>query len=335
MKEFFVCPATLASGHTTYSPGALKRLFGGHKVSPFLDFSFEESANRQTIIQNMGHISISGLQEKFSGTIEKNHIRLTKEKEQGTHILKPAPWDYTISTRKQMPINEHLTMQIASQVYGIQTAVNGLCFTSDEQPVYITRRFDIAPNGNKLAQEDFAVLTGRNELSDGRTFKYKGSYANIAEKIKQYIPTWQIAMEQFFRLVLFNYLYGNGDAHLKNFSLQKKGEDYLLTPAYDLLNTAIHGDNNIFGLEEELSQDLTKSKIYTRTGHQCKQDFANFGQLIGLKSKRVDGILHSFTVIPQKVFFLIENSFFNSRMKSNYRCVIEERHYRFLRKPDS
>ncbi|WP_373156622.1 HipA domain-containing protein [Bacteroides cellulosilyticus] len=335
MKELYICPSTLALGYKTYSPVALKRLFGGKKVSPFLDFSFEEHNNRQEIFHNMGHTSISGLHEKFFGVLDRNHIRLAKRNEQSTYILKPAPWNYSLPMRAKLPVNEHLTMQIASQIYKIETPANGLCFASDGQPVYITRRFDINTDGSKIAQEDFAVLLKKNELSDGTHFKHKGSYALIAEKVKQYIPAWHIALERLFQLILFNYLYGNGCAHLKNFSLQRKGEDYLLSPTYDLLNTAIHIDKNIFGLEDELSPALEKSNVYAQSGYPCKIDFIHFGELIGLKAKRIEKILNPFMEIPTEVFSMIDRSFLNSNMKQNYRHVILERHCRFLRKGDS
>lgn len=160
MKELSICPATLAPGFTTYSPVAAKALFEGKQISPYLDFSFEDDENKQEIVQNIGRVSVSGVQEKFSGVLDGNCIRLARSDEQGTYILKPAPLDYSLSTRKQMPANEHLTMQIASQIYGIQTALNGICFCSDGQPVYITRRFDVNEDGSKTLQEDFALNGG-------------------------------------------------------------------------------------------------------------------------------------------------------------------------------
>lgn len=334
MKELSICPATLAPGFTTYSPVAAKTLFEGKQISPYLDFSFEDDENKQEIVQNIGRVSVSGVQEKFSGVLDGNCIRLARSDEQGTYILKPAPLDYSLSTRKQMPANEHLTMQIASQIYGIQTALNGICFCSDGQPVYITRRFDVNEDGSKTLQEDFAVLMGMTEQADGSSFKYEGCYADIAEKIRQYVAAWPVAMEQFFRLVVFNYIYGNGDAHLKNFSLQKKEIDYTLAPAYDLLNTSIHLDGEDFALNGGLAPSLEKSDVYDRTGHPCRLDFVRFGLLIGLKEKRIQVILHPFMDISSGVLSLIERSFLNDKMKRNYRRIIEERHQRFIRESE-
>lgn len=334
MRKLMVCPATLAPGYSTYSPTALKQLFDGAEVSPYLDFRFEDDDKRLELTQNMGCVSVSGVQEKFSGILDENRIRLTGINEQGRYIIKPAPFNYSLSTRKQIPVNEHLTMQIASQIYGIQTAVNGLCFTTDGQPVYLTRRFDINADGCKSAQEDFAALAGKNEPADGTSFKYEGCYADIAASIKRYVTAWPVAMERFFRLVVFNYLYGNGDAHLKNFSVQKKEGDYLLAPAYDLLNTAIHIDGDDFALNGGLSPDLEKSDVYVRTGHPCKLDFIRFGQLVGLKPKRIEAILNPFTTIPEETIFMIERSFLDVKMKRSYHRIVEERHRRFIRESD-
>ena len=122
MVEIKCCPSTLAEGYNTYSPQAVKRLFDGKKVSPFLDFNINELKQSDAIVRAMQRISVSGVQEKFSGLIDKNSIRIAESSERSAYIIKPAPWDETIATRKQIPANEHVTMQIARQVYGIVTA---------------------------------------------------------------------------------------------------------------------------------------------------------------------------------------------------------------------
>src|SRR5208282_807749 len=114
---------------------------------------------------------------------------------------------------------EHVTMQIANQVYKITTAENGLVFFSNDEPAYITRRFDIVSNGVKLGKEDFASLAGKTEENAGLNFKYDYSYEEIAVLIKQHVAAWKIEMEKFYSLVVFNFMFSNGDAHLKNFSI--------------------------------------------------------------------------------------------------------------------
>ncbi len=237
MKTISVCPATLQPGYDTYSPMALKLLFGGEKVSPFLDFDFDGINASSNLQENQNNLSISGAQEKYSAVVERGHIRLSNPGEQGTFILKPAPL-INIQTRKQIPANEHLTMQIASQVYDIETASNALCFSAKGQPVYITRRFDVKSDLTKYSIEDFASVLGKTEQDAGSNFKYDGHYAMIADAIRMVVPAWMVETERFFKLVLFNYLYANEDAHLKNFSLINRNGEYALAPAYDLLNTA-------------------------------------------------------------------------------------------------
>lgn len=206
MIEIINCPSSLQKGLDTYSPKAIKTLFGGLKVSPILSFDIDEFRNVGEVAKAMHRISVSGVQEKFPAVIKSGELRIAGDNERSTHILKPAPWDKTLCDRKLIPANEHLTMQIASQVYGIQTAANGLCFTSKGQPVYITRRFDILPDGSKLPMEDFASIIGKNENTAGLQFKYNGCYEDIAKAIRANVAAWMVDMERFYELVVFNYI---------------------------------------------------------------------------------------------------------------------------------
>lgn len=326
------CPVLLKEGYDTYSPTALRQLFYGKQVTPYLDFATEDEEDLAAISESMDVLSISGAQEKYAACIKNNTICLSTERDLTTHIIKPAPLA-KINLRKQIPANEHLTMQIAKQVYGIDTADNGLCFSLDNQVVYITKRYDIQADGTKLRQEDFCALMGRSEETDGKDFKYQGSYEDMANIIKRYIPAWPVALERFFRLVVFNYIYGNGDAHLKNFSvLYREDGDLQLSPAYDLINTHIHLDNSDFAMLDGLSRTLEKSDSYERTGHPCQDDFRRFGLLIGLSSKRVEAVLKPFMTISEEVKTLIERSFLSeNKLKRAYWRVVEERHQRFVR----
>lgn len=334
MIEIKYCPSTLAEGYDIYSPQAVKRLFDGKRVSPFLDFNINELKQSDVIVRAMQRISVSGVQEKFSGVIDGNMIRIAESSERSTYIIKPAPWDETIATRKQIPANEHVTMQIARQVYGIVTAENGLCFSKDGQTVYITKRFDILPDGTKAEMEDFAALIGRNEQTDGTYFKYIGSYEDIAKCIRKYIAAWMVDMERFFELVVFNYIYANGDDHLKNFSVIRQGGDYRLAPAYDLLNTSLHVRGEDFGLDGGLSTDMEKSDVMDRTGHPCRLDFERFGTKIGLADARVKRVLDKYMTVPELTTKLVGNSFLNDKMKRKYLRIVDERIKRFLRKSE-
>jgi serine/threonine-protein kinase HipA len=331
MVEIKYCPSTLAEGYNTYSPQAAKRLFDGKKVSPFLDFNINELKQSDVIVRAMQRISVSGVQEKFSGLIDKNSIRIAESNERSTYIVKPAPWDETIATRKQIPANEHVTMQIARQVYGIVTAENGLCFTKDGQAVYITKRFDILPDGKKVHMEDFATLVGRNEQTDGTYFKYSGCYEDVAKCIRNTIAAWMVDMERFYELVIFNYIYANGDDHLKNFSVIRQGGDYRLAPAYDLMNTSLHVNGDDLGLDGGLSPNIEKSDVYNRTGHPCRLDFERFGTQIGLTDARIKRVLDKYMQVPELTTKLVGNSFLNDKMKRKYLRIVDERVKRFVR----
>ncbi len=328
------CPSLLEEGFSTYSPKASRALFDGHKVSHLLDFEFDGVRDKERMIDAMHRISVSGVQEKFPAVIEKGHIRIAGEGKQSTYILKPTPWDETLRERKQIPANEHLTMQIASQVYGIKTAANGLCLTPKGKIVYITKRFDVLPDGTKMLMEDFSSVIGRNEQEDGKDFKYSGCYEDIALAIRKNISAWMVDMERFFELVVFNYIYGNGDVHLKNFSLILQGPDYRLAPAYDLMNTSLHLQGDDLGLDEGLSPNIEKSVVYIRTGHPCRRDFERFGEQIGLVASRANRILDKYMHIPESTASLVERSFLNEKMKRYYLRIVKERIERFIRVSD-
>ena len=122
IPEIKYCPGTLKEGHTSYSNVALKKVFNAKKVSPILSYNSlaSKSYDEDLFIENRKRMSISGVQEKFSVILEKNILALTSEGQQGHYILKPIP--SVGKNSNQMPANEHLTMQIANQVFGIETA---------------------------------------------------------------------------------------------------------------------------------------------------------------------------------------------------------------------
>lgn len=330
MRTINVCPGTLAAGFDTYSPLCLRRMFNGRKVSHLLDFSYEE--NQAEIAAAINRISISGVQEKLSGVLAEGKIRLTPEGQPGMYIIKPAPDYKHLRFRKDIPANEHLTMQIASQVYKIRTAENALIFFADGEPAYITKRFDYAADGSKIFQDDFASLAGKTERNSGKDFKYTGSYEDAACLLRQNVAAWQVEMTVFFTLVVFNYLFCNGDAHLKNFSLQSTlYGDYVLTPAYDLMNTSIHINDGDFALQGGLIPEREYSDVYTRTGHPCKDDFITFGRRIGVLPQKIESVIEMFAKEQPKVNELIDNSFLDDKTKRMYKKSHQERWHRFLR----
>lgn len=313
------CPGTLAKGFTTYSPSCLRNLFNGKKVNHVLPYDPPQQSEEvaEQFIENRKRISISGVQEKLSLLLEKNILRLTKEGEQGTYILKPIPID--LKKVDQVPANEHLTMQIAKQVYGLNTAECAMIFFKNGSPAYITKRFDVKEIGGKWSKEDFATLSGKTKDNAGVNFKYAYSYEEVGILIQKYVPAWRVEIEKYFSLVVFNFLFSNGDAHLKNFSLLESSKgDYLLSPAYDLINTRLHVDDSDFALDKGLFADQFKSEEYKKIGHPSANDFKEFGKRIGVAESRVKKLLDPFMQKQPFMEELVKRSFLKEENKRGY-----------------
>lgn len=323
------CPGLLTEGYATYSPLFLRRMFATRKVSHILPYDAPETDgdDQDKFIQNRKRISISGAQEKYSVLLEKNSLRLTMGKERGSYILKPKP--NGLRKTAMAPANEHVTMQIASQVYGIPTAINGLVFFNNGEAAYLTKRFDNDTNGARLGIEDFASLAGKTEENAGVNFKYEYSYEGIAELIKKHVGPWKIEMEKFYKLVVFNFLFSNGDAHLKNFSLLETANgDYVLSPAYDLMDTRIHVDEEgFFALDDELFKEWYWSdcRIKNSQHHPCKADFIEFGKKTGMADNRVVKLLEPFLKKQDEVEKLVIKSFLDEATKERYLLHYNER----------
>lgn len=306
------CPGSLASGNTTYTRNVFKHLFSGKKVSHLLPYNSPTSNETMGELfgQNHVRISISGVQEKFSVLQEKNKLRLIQAGEKGQFILKPIP--NAGKNSDQMPANEHLTMQLAKQVFGIETAENTLVFFRDGSPAYLTKRFDVRDDGSKWAQEDFASLAGRTPYTHGENYKYLGNYFELFEWMKKYAPAYSIEAPKLFKLIVFNYLFSNGDAHFKNFSLlETKLGDYRLSPAYDLLNSRIHINDGDFALTEGLlPKNHSTGKIH--------EQFYRLGKMANIPAQQVDQIMNTYTSKQEEVKQLICRSFLSERIKRNY-----------------
>ena len=312
LPEIKYCPGTLAVGFDTYSRTCLNRVFQGKKVyhvlpydspasNPEMDELFEENRKR---------LSISGVQEKFSIILEKNKLRLVNEGERGTYILKPISG--AGKKPDQMPANEHLTMQIARQVYGINTAENALIFFINGTSAFITKRFDINKDGNKLAQEDFASLDGRTPQTHGEHYKYLGNYLELFEIMQANVPAYKIEAPKLLKILIFNYLFSNGDAHFKNFSLlETPMGDFRLSPTYDLLNSRIHIEDRDFALEDGLlPRKLAQGKI--------RRQFAIVAEHAGIKEKIFNDILTLMISQSHLVERMIFSSFLDEGTRRNY-----------------
>jgi len=308
------CPGCLRPGFETYCSLCIKKLFNGKRVSHILDFSRPEFNKIKR--EGSGRLSISGIQVKHS--LKLNNKKLILTEENGEYILKPVPsgeFEYL----DQVPANEHLTMQIAGQVYKINTAENGLIFFNDGDAAYITKRFDVLIDGRRLLQEDFAQIAGRTEETNGKNYKYDFTYEGIADLMKKYVPAYAVEVEKYFKVIVFNYLFSNGDSHLKNFSLlrNEKYGDYLLTPFYDLINTSIHspGENDT---ALELFKDNYMTVAYRAGSKYTRQDFIELAERIGMNKNRIDKIYSEMLNKTDHVKKLIANSFLREELKKVY-----------------
>lgn len=312
-----MCPGCYKANSEGYCLSCRKKLFDGAKVSPVLDFDRPTADNLPVYQEKTKRLSISGVQLKYSLRLEGKELKLTEQG--GQYILKPIPPAALIAMPEQAPENEHLTMQLASQVFGISTAANGLIYFKDGSPAYLTRRFDVQPGDHKFLQEDMAQLSGRSRQNHGEHFKYEGSYAAIGQLIRQHVAAYPPALEHFFRLVLFNYIFSNGDAHLKNFSLiQTIMGDYTLAPAYDLMSTVLHTPQET-DMALDLYQGDMESAFYNQYGFFGQPDFRAFAAELGLPAIRTQRILTQLLTHREEVLQMIEHSFLHDSIKVKYK----------------
>ncbi len=309
------CPSCLRSGFDTFCNPCRKRLFYGRNVSHVLDFSKPEY--EKTVINTSGRISLSGVQPKHSLRLNGKVLELTEEG--GEYLLKPHP-NTMMEHVIEIPANEHFTMQLASQVFKINTAENAIFFFAESfEPCYLTKRFDRLSDGKKINTEDFTQISGKTEEKDGADYKYNFSYEDIAEQLKSICGAYPVEVEKFFKVLVFNYIVNNGDAHMKNFSMIRNNQynDYLLSPMYDLLNTRIH-----FPKDAEMALELFKDGYYTDSykvnAHYLYEDFYEFGIKIGMKKTRVENVLSDAVSMYSEIEDLAVRSFLSEDVRLKY-----------------
>lgn len=300
-----------------------KKLHLGSKISARLPFDSPNANNLLEFQQNTTRLSISGVQLKYSLRILQGELVLTDNA--GEYILKPIPPSTQILAVNDAPENEHLTMQIASQIFNIKTASNALIYFKDGLPAYLTRRFDVKQDGTKSLQEDFAQLLSRTSKTHGENYKYDGTYEEIGQLIKKYVAAAPPAIEEFFRLITFNYVIANGDAHLKNFSLiQLDTGEYQLTPAYDLMSTKLHtpyeSDTAL-----ELYENCMDVEFYGVNGFYGRPDFLAFAKRLGIIDKRAMAILDTYASHRDAVIEMIKKSNLSESSKRTYITTFEDR----------
>ena len=300
-----------------------KKLFDKAKVPAVLLFDAPKSDNLETFQEYSKRLSISGVQLKYSLRLENSGLRLNDRN--GQYILKPVPPAKQLIHLDDAPENEHLTMQIAQQFFNINTAANALIHFKDSQPAFITKRFDVKPDGSKYMQEDFAQLTNRTKHTHGETYKYEGSYEDIGILIKMFVAAAVPVLEKFFQLVVFNYVFSNGDAHLKNFSLIRDDNgEYLLAPAYDLMSTVVHTPH-----ESDTALDLyegdIKSPHYLIYGYYGRENFMELAKRLGIVETRAARILDQFNSKKNEITTFVNSSYLSKGVKKLYVSYFEDK----------
>lgn len=308
MSKCLICADSVDNGEHYHSK-CLQTLFGS-KTKPILDVSLDRlnELAKKSVRQR---ITVPGVQSKLSLEIDRKTeeaSKLTIVGLWGRYILKPP------STRwPELPENEHCTMMMAD-VAGIETVPYGLIHLASGELSYITKRIDRDEQGNKYALEDMCQLTGR--LTED---KYKGSHEQIAKTIKQFSANPLFDLTRFYELVLFSYLTGNGDMHLKNFSLFNDPQlGWKLAPGYDLLSTRLV-------IPEEKDPDELALTLTGKKSNFNPNSFNEFGKTIGLNPKQVHNIKQNLNRKKDSITEIIDKSFLSEKMKELYRGVLTKR----------
>jgi serine/threonine-protein kinase HipA len=302
------CNGCLKDNISGFCSSCEKILFNRSKVSPQLKFNWEDISKRIDG-QPMG-FSISGVQRK--GFIGKPRGIVLVPKmdvdEKSQYIVKPLLSRFDIPD--QSPANEHATMQIAKQLFGIKIAECAFMNFANGTPAYITRRFDYNDDGEKLNQEDFASVLKASDKYKSKTYQDVGEWLSPLNRI------------DLLRILIFNFLTGNGDVHLKNISLLETADgDMMLSPSYDLMNTKIHLTDNLLALNlfEELEQtSLPLGKIYS----YMSEDFIKFGKRLNIKDSIVTKIIETFNKKENEILAMVDKSFLSNDAKNKYKKIV-------------
>ena len=249
-----------------------------------LDFSVSD-LNLPATRDKTRRVSISGVQDKVQ--LKRMRGKYVVVESGGDYILKPVPRNTSAELAADIPVNEAVTMDIAGRIFGINVAEHELVEMKDGEKAYLTRRFD-RRNGEPIQQEDFCQLAGRSPETHGENYKYDASYEELAGLMRRFCPAAAVENPKVFFILLFNYVFANGDAHLKNFSLYRSEQgDYVLTPAYDLLNTFVHfpGEPTAAGLDFFADGHFTSA--YETLGFYSSADFIELGSAFGVSDDEV------------------------------------------------
>lgn len=286
-------------------PACIKKFFGTTTL-PVLDYTTEQLDQlAMQIIQEK--TSLTGVQPKLSLHLNEHggSKRLTIIGLWGDYICKPQTSQYGM-----MPEVEDLTMHLA-EVARINVVPHTLMRMADDTLCYLTRRIDRTPSGDKIAMEDMCQLTERQT-----EHKYNSSYEQIGKAILKYSSLPKMDVTNYFEYVLFSWLTGNNDMHLKNFSLYETANRIRLTPAYDLLNTAIINPKD----DEELALTLNGRKKRLQ-----REDFIKSGNTLGIKEVTIERLIDKYIKLSPKFETVIKDSFLSAPLKEKYSDLLEKR----------
>ena len=308
MERCLYCYKELADGERDFHKSCSKKIFGTPEA-PLLPYTRTNIAElAREVIRSQ--TTLTGVQAKLSLDIAKagkgTPERFTIVGLWGRYILKPQTEHYP-----HLPELEDLTMHMA-EAAKMQVVPHSLVRFADGELCYITHRIDRGPRGEKYPMEDLCQLSER--LTE---HKYKGSYEQIAKTILRYSSAPKLDAVNFWEQVLFSWLTGNADMHLKNFSLYSRNQGvYGLTPAYDLLSTALVLPEDA----EELALTLNGRKRKLRSS-----DFVQAMTASGMDEKVIDNLFKKFIKAIPKWNEWIDVSFLPDEMKGKYKALIAER----------
>ncbi|MCK4762366.1 MAG: HipA domain-containing protein [Candidatus Aminicenantes bacterium] len=285
-------------------PACLRKLFGVDYL-PAIDLSLQEiSIKAQKMV---GKLSISGVQPKLSLIFAKKNKKLEVTAEGGNYILKPQ-----VQTFRNLPQNENLCMTIAARL-NIDVPPHALVKLKDDSPAYIVKRFDRVKN-KKIHQEDFFQALGKKG-------KYSGSLEQVGKKLREISRFPGLDAQFFFERVLLFFIIGNGDAHMKNFSVIYEDTGGIrLSPAYDIVSSKL-----VIPGEEDFALPMNEKKNNLSRG-----DFKKFSDYLDIPSKAYDNILARFSAGKSIIENLCLGSALEKEEKEIFLAIVNERYGRLL-----
>lgn len=300
------CPITYEQCDTAkYSERGLKMI--SPRLGHLNDLPFTATELRREAVNRAKKLSIQGVQPKLSATVSVVGQELKIVDQFGTYIIKPQN-----DLFPQLPENEDLTMRMA-KAFGLNVPFHGMLYAKDGSLSYFIKRFDRYGKGKKYATEDFAQLTGNT-----RDTKYRFTMEKLVPVIEEYCSFPAIEKADFFKRIIFCYVTGNEDMHLKNFSLITKNGKTTLTPTYDLLNSSIAIQNPV----EEIALTLKGKKRNLKAS-----DFTDYyaKERLQLNEKTIAMILGQMQEATPNWKELIRISFLSDDMKEKYFNLLESR----------